>query len=229
MNATLKKLPESQILLTIQLEDQEWQKYRVQAFKKLSSQVNLPGFRKGHVPEKVLLEKLGEPAIMSETIELALPQSYMQAVQKEKILPLAQPEINITGHEPFVFEATISVMPEVQVKELKKLPVKKEKIEVKKKEVDDMMEYFRDQIAEKKEVDRPSKKGDILTIDFQGFDQDGVQLDGTQGKSHPVGIGSSTMIPGFEDKLIGLKKSEKKSFSLAFPSGFPHQYQLGSL
>ena len=220
MNTTVKKLPKSQVALTIELEDKEWQKYRLQALKKLSLEASFPGFRKGHVPEKVLLEKLGEPSIVFETIEIALPQTYVQAIQKEGIRPLAQPEIKIISENPFTFEATIAVMPEVEVKTLKKLKVKKEKITVEKKEVDNMVEYFRNQVAERKEVDRVAKKGDIVTLDFQGSDLDGVKLDDTHSKNHAVELGSNTMIPGFEDKLVGVKKGEKPSFTITFPKDY---------
>lgn len=220
MNVTSQKLPKSQIKITVELTPEEWQKYREQAIRKISGEANLPGFRKGHIPEKVLIEKFGEQAIMAETIDIALPQTYMQTIQQEKVQPLAQPEVNIVKENPFTYEATLSVMPEVEVKAITKLGVKKKEIKVTKKEVDEMIEIFREQLAQKKEVDRKAKKGDTVVIDFQGFDQDGVARDGMQSKNHPIEIGSGSMIPGFEDELVGLKKDEEKSFQITFPKDY---------
>lgn len=220
MKTTLKKLKKSQVQLTIELSDAEWKKYFQQAVKKLSAQVNIPGFRKGHIPEQVLLENIGEEAIFSETLELAVPQAYMDAVKKEGIQPIAQPEVNVAKPQPFTFEVTVPVMPEVTVKELTGFKPDTKTPTASKKEVDEMVEYFQKQVAEKKEVTRKAKKGDIVTIDFAGFDMDGVGLDGTQSKGHSLEIGSETMIPGFEEELIGLKPTEKKSFEIAFPKDY---------
>ncbi len=220
MKTTTKKLPKSQISFTVELTEEEWNKYRVQALRRLAGTVRLDGFRKGHIPENVLLEKIGEDSITAETIDIALPQCYLEAVRSEKVQPIAQPEVKILKESPFTFEAVVSVYPEVTVKPITKMKVKTKKVTVEKKEIDDMVIYIQKQIAEKKEVDRGAKEGDMVIVDFTGKDKDGVVLDGTQGKNHPVEIGSKTMIPGFEDNLKNLKKGDEKTFELAFPKTY---------
>ncbi len=219
MQTTQKTLPKSQILLTVELEDAEWKKYRDQAVRKLGEKAEFSGFRKGHVPEKVLLEKLGEHAILAEAMDLALPQTYMDAVKTEDIHPIAHPDIKLLSESPFRYEATISIMPEVELKPLK-MKLQKEKFTVTEKEIEQMIVQFQNQLAEKKEVDRAIRKGDTALVDFEGFDTDGVSLEGTQSKNHPVEIGSKMMIPGFEEELIGLKKGETKSFEVTFPKDY---------
>ncbi|MBI5414902.1 trigger factor [Candidatus Peregrinibacteria bacterium] len=220
MKTKAKKLPKSQVLLTIELEEAEWKKYRDQATRKLSHEVKIDGFRAGHVPENILLEKFGEGPIIAETIDLAVPQAYMDAIREEKVQPIARPDVKITSEKPFVFEAIVAVYPEITIKPITKLKVEKEKIEVTEKEIDEMVKYFQEQIAERKEVDRAAKKGDIVITDFAGFDIDGVKLDGTESKQHPIEIGSGTMIPGFEDEILGLKKGDSKTFEITFPKKY---------
>ena len=220
MKSTVKKLPKSQIALTVEISAEEWGKYASQAIRRLAQNVTLPGFRKGHVPEEMLLAELGEAAIFKETLDIALPQSYLEAVQSEKIEPLAPPDVKVTSEEPFTYEAIITVMPEITVKPLKNVKFKKSEVAVTKKEIEMMLQEFQEQLAEQKPVERAAKEADVIVIDFQGFDTDGVPLDGTQSKGHPVAIGAKMMIPGFEEELIGLKIGDKKTFELTFPKDY---------
>lgn len=220
MKITVKKLPKSEVELTIEVPASVLEKYKKEVIKNLS-QKKVDGFRAGKVPEKIILEKYGENYIKAETLEMTINETFFEAVKKEKIRALEMPRIEIKNHDPLVYVGTVSVIPEVEVPALKDIPVPKAKeIKISKKEIEESKKMFQDKFAEVKKQDRPVKKGDIVEIDFDGFDEDGVSLEGTQSKHHPVNIGSNTFIPGFEDNLIGLKEGDEKEFTLTFPADY---------
>lgn len=221
MKVNKEKLEKSQIKLTIELEPEALIKYRSEAAKELQDKVNVPGFRKGHMPIEVLEKHIGEQSFLAHTIEIALSDSYEEAIAQEKIQPLEYPKINVVSHNPLKYEATVSVMPEIEIKKgYEKVKVKQKKVEIKKEEIDQVLENLKKQSLKWHDVERASKKGDRLEVDFEGKDETGVPLDGTKSKNHPIIIGDNNFIPGFEDELIGLKKDEEKDFDIVFPKDY---------
>lgn len=221
MKVNKEKLEKSQIKLTIELESEVLKKYRSYAAKELQERVNVPGFRKGHIPIEVLEKHIGEQSFLAHTIEIALSDSYEEAIAQEKIQPLEYPKINVVSHSPLKYEATVAVMPEIEIKKgYEKVKVKQKKIEIKKEEIDQVLENLKKQSLKWHDVERVSKKGDRLEVDFEGKDETGVSLDGTKSKNHPIIIGDNNFIPGFEDELIGLKKDEEKDFDIVFPKDY---------
>jgi len=228
MKIQVKKLPKSKVEFKITTTDQQWKKARKTALVKLSQQIKVDGFRKGHVPEKILIQKIGgEHAMEHQIIDVLLPQTYSEAITTEKIAVIARPEIEIKSRKPFVYEAKVDVYPEVKLPNYKEIKVVKKGQKVTKKEVDDWVENFRKQVAEYKEVKRSAKKGDKVEIDFEGFTSDGVPLDNTKSKNHPLVLGENTLIPGFEDEVVGMKKGEKKEFNITFPKDYHAKNMAG--
>ena len=220
MKVTSKKLPKSQVEFTITVDENEFAKYRRKAVSNINKQADVAGFRKGNIPEKILIEKYGEGTILSEAIDIALPELLAQAMIKEQVSPLVRPDVAIKNMNPLSFTATITVFPEVNIDGWEKVGVAKKEVIIKKKEIDDVIEQLRERFMERKPVERAAKKGDFVEIDFEGKTPDGVPLDGTQSKRHPVVLGQGTLLPEFEKHLIGMKKGEEKTFEMTFPKDY---------
>jgi trigger factor len=220
MDIKVSPLPKSQIKIEIELTDKELEKYSDQAVRSLSSKVKIAGFRPGKAPFDVIKAHIGEEAIKQSMLEFALPQTYFEAVKEKKLEVISKPEIKIIKDQPLKYEAKVAVLPEIKVKDLDKIkiPIKEVKItdEEVKKEIDALQKNY----AVLKEVERPLKKGDKAEIDFEGFDTDGKKVPNTESKNHPLVIGEGSLIPGFEKELIGLKKGDKKEFTLTFPKDY---------
>lgn len=220
MNITIENLPKSQVKLIIKLAEAELSKYKDMAFRKLNEQIKVPGFRQGHIPSEIIEQKIGKEGVKSQLIEIALPQTYADAVTEKKIQVMAKPKIEIISDEPFKYTAVVSVFPEVKIGNYKKIKIPQEKVKITDKEFEDFQKEMQKHYEKYEEVDRETKKGDKVEIDFQGFDEAGVPLDKTESKNHPVVIGEGSMIPGFEDNLIGVKKGEEKEFFITFPKDY---------
>ncbi len=220
MKVTKETLKNSQIKLKIELEPDELDTYTQKAVKLLSEQVKIPGFRPGTATYDVIKMHLGEPAILRQMIDLALPQTYSKAITDEKIPVVSRPEISILSENPLVYEATVALLPEVKVKNYKNIKVPKTTAEVEDKDVDNVLENLQKHYATYKPIERPIKKGDRVEIDFNGKDSTGVPLEGTQSKNHPVVVGENSLLPDFEKNLEGMNVGETKTFMMTFPKDY---------
>jgi len=224
LNSTMKikveKLPKSQVKISISVPLSNLGKYEDQVVANLSSQTKISGFREGKAPKDVLIQHVGEDVFRAHVLDAAIPGLYMQAVDQEKIDVVSRPEIKITKDDPFEFEATVAILPEVKLKDYSKVKVKMNKVSVSDKEVDEMLKAQQMKMAAWDEVKTAAKKDDKVEIDFDGFDKDGKPLPGTQSKNHPVVIGSNSLIPGFEDNIIGMKPGDEKEFDITFPKDY---------
>ena len=228
MKVQVKKLPKSKLEIEITTTEEQWEKARITTLKKLGQEVKVDGFRKGHIPENILIEKVGgEHALEHQIIDILMPKSYSDAITKEKIAVIARPEVEIVKHKPLVYKVKVDVYPEVELPDYKKVKVDSKEQKVTKKELDEWVENFRKQVAEKKEIKRAAKKGDHTEVDFEGFTLDGVPLENTKSKNHPVVLGENTLIPGFEDNIIGMKTGEEKEFEITFPKDYHAKKMAG--
>jgi len=187
----------------------------------LINRAKIPGFRSGKVPPQMVRERFGT-SVRSEVISEVLQSTYHQAIQKEKLIPAGMPAmqfINNTVGEPLEYEAVFEVYPSIQLKELENVVVEGYHVEITDKDVDDMIERLRKQLAEWIDVDRPAQKGDQLVIDFDGK-IDGAAFEGGSGKQAVIELGTNSTIPGFEDGLIGAKAKEERKLDLVFPDNY---------
>jgi trigger factor len=221
MKITVSQPKQAEVTITIEAEEADLAKFLDKAIVELGQQVTIKGFRKGKIPKEALEKHLGAGAIRVHALDLALPHLYAEAVLQENVPVVARPEIKFIGDNPFVFEAIVAVLPEVKISGYEKIKIKKKDVAVTDKEVDDLIDYLRKQRAEYKEVDRAAKMGDRVEMDFDGFDPKGdVPLEGTASKNHPAVLGEGTLIPGFEEEIIGLKAGAEKTFDITFPKDY---------
>jgi len=220
MKITRKDQKNSIVELTVIFDKAEFAKAEETALRKIATTVKVDGFRKGHIPEAVVRQKVGEGAIKQEAIDLAISQGYMEALQKEKLHPLVQPEVSIEKMDPLEFKISVQVYPEVKLGKIDTSKVKIVASKVTKKEIDEQVKMICNQSAEKSPVTRKAKKGDIAVIDFDGKNADGETQPGMKSAGHPLELGTGAFIPGFEEEVIGMKKGEEKTFPITFPKDY---------
>ncbi|MFA6305910.1 MAG: trigger factor [Candidatus Gracilibacteria bacterium] len=221
MDYKIKKLPKSEVEIEITVSQEEIEKYYQKACEELSKEVNIKGFRPGHIPKDVLEANLDKKYIMAHAQERAIQRSYADAVIKEKVQVVSRPKIEIKSETPFSYVAVVAVLPEVEIKDHKSIKVKREKVEVTEKDIEEVIQDLKKYTTTYKDAEEKAKKGDRLEIDFEGFDDEGKLLENTKSSNHPVILGENSLIPGFEDELVGLSKGEKKEFDLKFPKDYP--------
>ncbi len=224
MKHSVKKLPHSQILITLELDPSELDKFKGKALERIRSQVNVPGFRQGKAPDDMLIQHVGADKILEETLQAALPELYYEIVVKEKIQPITGPEMKIVKESPLTLELIVNVLPDVKVGNYKKIKTKVEVADVSEKEIEEEIESLKKRFATFDEVKEPAKDGHRVEIDFVGT-ADGKEIEGAKSKNHPLILGSKTFIPGFEENLIGLSAGDTKQFAVTFPA----EYHVESL
>ncbi len=221
MEITLEKLNKLEMKITVSFSEEEILPYKAKATSQLQSQVKVDGFRSGKVPMEVLEQKIGHHAFMGKVLDLAIGESYEKAIQDNNLMPIDYPKINVITHNPLKYEAIVTLLPEIEwIKDLSDLKLKKPKFKVEDKEVDEVLENLLRRSTKWKDVDRPAKMEDRVEINFEGFDKDGIALEGTSSKNHPVILGSNSLIPGFEEEVVGMKKDEEKEFQIVFPKDY---------
>lgn len=222
MQIVLGKLKQSELKLIIELSTEELENYRKRTAEDLNQRLTIPGFRAGKAPMEMVIQHVGEQAFMSQVLDTALSESYAQALTEKKIRPVAYPKVSILSHEPLKYEALVTVVPEVSFKkDISTVSVKAQEPEVKEEEIQEVLENFVRRTIEWKDVQRPTKKDDRVEIDFDGQDMQGVPLEGTSSKNHPVVLGSGQLIPGFEEEIEGMNLGEEKEFEITFPKDYP--------
>ena len=193
------------------------------AYNKTKHKYAVPGFRKGHVPRKVIEGMYGKEVFFEDAMDIVIPEEYSAALDKEHdIEPVAQPELESfdfkeDGGVTFVLKA--AVRPDVKLGKYKGLALERKVDKVTAKQVDEEVENAREKQARLIDVDTAAKKGDIVNIDFVGS-VDGVKFDGGSAEGYDLTLGSGSFIPGFEDQLIGTKKGEKKDVKVTFPEDY---------
>jgi len=209
---------------TVKLDGKEWENILDHAFKHVSKEVNVDGFRKGQVPRDIYIKKFGVAHLYDHAIDDALPVMLDKLLEDpETLKPACTPQVNLKSIDDKAIEVefTIISMPEVKLGKYKNsdLNIKKKEVKVTKEEINHEIEHLKEQFAELKSTDNKIKEGNIAVIDFEGF-KDGVAFEGGKGENHSLTIGSHTFIPGFEEGLVGLKKGEEKDLELTFPENY---------
>jgi len=203
-----------------------------EAYKELNKSVKVDGFRPGKAPRGIL-EKRYNDTVEAEVLERIVPQMYIKAVDEAKIYPVANPSITETGlklkkGEALIFTAEVEVRPEFDLTEYKGIEIKDEPVEVTDQELAEAIEEMRgmhstlDTVAE----DREAKMGDHTLIDFEGF-MDGTAIEGGKAENYTLELGSSTLIPGFEEQVVGMKKGENKELQVKFPDDYRNKELAG--
>lgn len=222
MTATWEKKEGNQGLLTVTVPTEEVNKGLDKAFKKVVKEINIPGFRKGKMPRPLFEQRFGVESLYQDALDFILPEAYGNAVEEAEINPVDRPEIDVTQMEKgkeLIFEATVTVEPEVELGDYKGLTIEKQDREVTDEEFDKALEDAVSRQAELTVKDGEIAEGDVVNINFDGY-VDGEAFEGGQAEGYDLEIGSGSFIPGFEEQLIGLKANDSKDVVVTFPEEY---------
>lgn len=183
--------------------------------------VRIDGFRPGKVPTKVVKQRYGK-GIREEVLGQVVQETFYQAIQQEELTPAGTPAIDFTKDaegENLEYTAKFEVYPVIELADFSAAEVEKKSAEVKDADLEQMIETLRKQQADWAEVEREAADGDRVRIDFEGF-VDGEAFDGGKGEGMDLVLGSNTMIPGFEDQLVGAKAGSDVELNVTFPENY---------
>lgn len=218
------KTSDTTVKLTIQADQSLLDEVRQQVLRQLGSTVKVQGFRPGKAPLNLVEKQLDQSQFQTEFLEQAVNRLYVEAIQQEKLRPVAPPEVSITKFVPFTtLEITTEteVVGDIKLPDYKLFKLAKPTIKVTEKDVDAVIDDLKKRAADKQDVQRASKAADELLIDFKGVDAKTKDpISGADGDNYPLQLGSDTFIPGFEAELIGLKAGAEKEFTLTFPKDY---------
>ena len=218
---SVEKLEKSRVALIIEADAQEFEGAIEKAYRKQRSRIMLPGFRKGKAPRKMIEAMYGAEIFYEDAVNEIYPELFDQAVEQEGLDTVAYPEVELldAGKEGFSFKATVAVRPEVTLGDYKGLTAPKSVEKVTEKDIDEELKPYIQRATRLVDVDRKAKKGDTVTIDFEGFLGKNA-FDGGKSENHDLELGSGAFIPGFEDQLIGCKAGDAKDVVVTFPEQY---------
>ncbi|HAM1952523.1 TPA: trigger factor [Listeria monocytogenes] len=209
--------------LTFEIEQEKVKEGLDRAFVKVRKTLNVPGFRKGKVPRQIFNQRFGEEALFQDALDILLPEVYSAAIDEAGIDPVDTPQVNIESMEKgetWVLTAEVTVKPEVKLGDYKGLEVEKRETELTTEELEAELKQLQERQAELVvKEDAPAENGDTVILDFEGF-KDGVAFEGGQAENHSLELGSGQFIPGFEEKLVGLKAGDEADIELTFPEEY---------
>ena len=228
MSLQVEKLEKNMAKLTIEASAEDFEKAIQKVYLKARGKINIPGFRKGKAPRKLIEKMYGTGVFYEDAANDLIPTAYAEALKECDLEIVSRPEINVTQIEagkPFIFTAEVAVKPEVTLGEYKGVEVEKSDVEVTEEDINKEVDKERENNSRTIDVDdRAVESGDIIKLDFDGS-VDGVPFAGGKAENYTLTIGSGSFIPGFEDQLIGTKIGEDKDVTVTFPEDY-HEKSL---
>lgn len=223
MSFTIEKLEKNMAKLTIEVSVEDFEKAVEAAYQKNKGKIEVPGFRKGKVPRKMIEQMYGKEIFFEDAANEVIPEAYEKAYDECEEEIVSAPKIEVTQIEegkPFIFTAEVALKPEVKLGKYKGIKVDKVAVEVTEEEVNEAIETERKNSARTVSVeDRPVKDGDTTVIDFEGF-VDGEAFEGGKGENYPLTIGSHSFIDNFEEQLIGKSINDEVEVNVTFPEDY---------
>lgn len=190
------------------------------ALQKLGGDIKMEGFRPGKVPAELLKDKVDANRLYEETVRELLPDTFEAIAKENDIKPIIPPRVQGIERDPMRVTIVFLERPEVKLKGASKIKVDKKDIKLDEKDVQRMIDYVLQQHQTRTEVNRAVQENDAVVMQFWGDDENGNEIPNTRSEDYQIVVGSKTLIPGFEDNLIGMKKDEQKSFGLTFPDNY---------
>lgn len=221
MITNLKKEKNSEAELQVELSAEDLKWYIQKAGQDIATATVLDGFRPGKVPLDILRKKIGDEKILELAMDLAVKDSFSRAVKKEKADAISSFDLKVTENtaQRLKYQVKLLLFPEVKLGEYKNLGIAPLPVEVKEEEVQQTISHILKSRANYHESAGPAQKGQRLEIDFE-VKNNGKVIEGGKSENHPLRLGEGNFIPGFEERLEGMKKGETKQFSLRAPEDY---------
>lgn len=214
MKSTVETLSPTRVRLTVDVAFDEMSGHLSEAYKKIASQINVPGFRKGKVPPAMIDQRVGRGTVLDEAINLALPDFYSQAAREHEVLVLGRPEVDIkefVDKEKLSFTVEVNVRPEVTLPDFSTITIDVDDSEVTEADIDEQVEALRIRFGTLNTVERAAVTGDFVTIDLVAR-INGEDVEGGTASGMSYEVGTNRMIDGLDEALVGLKAGDVKAF-----------------
>ena len=213
----------NEVKLEFTVEAKIFEEGMKKVFERNAKYFNIPGFRKGKAPMSIVERTYGSEIFYEDTFNEIVPEIYDREVKENNLEVVSRPQIDIVQIEKgkdLIFTAVVSTKPEVKLGKYKGVQIEKKEYKVEEKDIDAELEQMQQRNSRLVTVtDRAVEEKDIAVIDFEGF-LDGKAFDGGKGENYDLEIGSNTFIPGFEEKVKGMKIGEEKDLELTFPEEY---------
>jgi trigger factor len=222
MKIIRKNLPQSQVELLVELNAEDIHPHLIETAKHISQQLNIPGFRPGKAPYDMVKRQIGEEKIFQDGLDDIINGSLIKAMQQENVYPYGEPQLKLDKISPLtevVFTVTMDAYPDVKLGVWPTDKIKLEPVKVEQTEIEQAIQDLARMLVREEPVERAAQKGDGALIDFDVL-VNGVPIEGGSSKDFNIVIGDGKMIPGFEDKLVGLKAGDNLDFKLNFPADY---------
>ena len=221
MERKITKLEHSHVEVLVTVDEKSWKDAQKKAFDKQAANVTVDGFRKGKAPEHLVRAKIDQMKVLDEAINALLPIAYREIIEQDKIIPQAQPKVDITKVSDTELEIkfTLVVAPEVKLGAYKGLKIGHEQIVVEDKDVDVAIEQMMSSNASLVLKDGEAQLGDTVILDFAGS-VNGELFEGGSAQNYELELGSHSFIPGFEEQLVGHKAGEHVDVNVKFPENY---------
>jgi trigger factor len=231
VTTTTTELPDSRVRVDVEVAPEAVERELRSAAQALGRDLKISGFRKGHVPPQVVLQRVGREAVLDEAVRRALPSWYEQALTEAHLNTVGDPRLNLGDlpeqGSPLSFSIEVGIRPPAKLGEYKGLEVGRREPEVSNDEVEQEIERLRESLASLETVERPAQKGDFVVIDFVGK-IDGAPFEGGEGRGYLLELGSGRFIPGFEDQLTGASAGEERNVEVSFPEDYGAEEVAGA-
>lgn len=214
MKSAVENISPSRIKITIEMPFADLQPSLDSAYARISTQVNIPGFRKGKIPTRIIDQRVGRAVVLEEAVNDAIPSGLAQAMIENKIVQLGRPEVDVTTLDEetgLIFTAELDIRPEFELPKFDSLKVVVDDAEVTVDQVEEQLTGLRGRFGALKEVTRAAKDGDVLLVDLSG-DHEGQVVEELAATAFSYELGSDDMVPGFDDAVRGAKADEVRHF-----------------
>jgi trigger factor len=223
VKTSVTELPESRVRVQAEVPAAEVEKRVHQAARELGRSMRVPGFRAGKVPPPVIIKRVGREAVLDEAVRDSIGIWYSAAIDAAKIVPVGEPDLDITDRpregEPLRFSIEIGVRPKATLGEYKGLEVGRREPEAGDEAIDAEIEQLRDRTAKLETVERAAADGDFVVMDYLGT-LDGEPFAGGEGRDQMIELGSGRLVPGFEEQLSGAQAGEERTVTITFPDDY---------
>lgn len=224
MISTVEKIEKNVATIKIVVSSEDFNKAVNKSYNKNKAKFAVAGFRKGKAPRSIIERQYGDNVFYEDAIDFAFPDAYSKAIEENDLFPVARPDMEsietVSLTEGLTMVISVAVKPEVELGEYKGTEINSLSYEVTEEDINEELVKLQNQNARLVSVvDAPSKDGDTVTIDFEGFDNE-VPFEGGKGENYNLVLGSNTFIPGFEEQLVGATAGEEKDVTVTFPEEY---------
>jgi trigger factor len=213
VKVTAQEIEQRQMVLEIEVEDERMQRALDQAYKRIASRINVPGFRRGRAPRPLVERMVGREAIVEDAVDKLVPEVYRDALKEQDISPAGQPSVEVTSTEPLQFKATLPLQPKVELGDYHSIDIRPDPVVVEQQEVDDFIQRLREAHLTWVPVERAAQIGDRIgmSVEARRGEQPAMNNQDVEFIIDPDGAEPAK---GFSEQLVGLEAGQEKTFSL---------------